>query len=105
MNKSWNYWLLAPVVALSMTITSCDKIYDNKSSVDDAVVEPVKSSEFIVYSGHSIIGSTLGTRAANVNGNLWYQNWERPTNVNEINPNEGHKILLIIYYITCEFAV
>ena len=31
---------------------------------------------------------------------------EPPPNVaNEINPNEGHKILLIIYYITCEFAV
>ena len=40
------------------------------------------SSNFICYSGTKLIGAT-SSRAANVNGNLWYQNWERPTNVTD----------------------
>jgi LysM repeat protein len=89
MRKTIDFWLFSLISVLSLTLVACDKIYTNESSIDDdTVVDPVKSSEFIVYSGHSVIGSTLGTRAANVNGNLWYQNWERPTNVNEIVANE-----------------
>ena len=40
------------------------------------------SSNFICYSGTKLIGAT-SSRAAKVNGNLWYQNWERPTNVTD----------------------
>lgn len=83
MRKSMNFWLFGLVTALSMMLVACDKIEEKKSSEEVSSIEPVKSSEFIVYSGHDIIGTTLGTRAANVNGNLWYQNWERPVNVTD----------------------
>jgi hypothetical protein len=72
MRKTIDFLLFSLISVLSLTLVACDKIYTNESSIDDdTVVAPVKSSEFIVYSGHSVIGSTLGTRAANVNGNLW----------------------------------
>lgn len=83
MRKSMIFWLFGLVTALSMMLVACDKIEEKKSSEEVSSIEPVKSSEFIVYSGHDIIGTTLGTRAANVNGNLWYQNWERPVNVTD----------------------
>ena len=101
MRKSMNFWLLCLISVLSLTLVACDKIEEkNKNSSDDVAVEPVKSSEFIVYSGHDIIGTTMGTRAANVNGNLWYQNWERPTNVNEIVANETE---LVKNYFSTKF--
>ena len=101
MRKSMNFWLLCLISVLSLTLVACDKIEEkNKNSSDDVAVEPVKSSEFIVYSGHDIIGTTMGTRAANVNGNLWYQNRERPTNVNEIVANETE---LVKNYFSTKF--
>ena len=45
--------------------------------------KPAKATDFRIYSGKTVLSSTMDTRAANVNGNLWYQNWERPTNVTE----------------------
>lgn len=83
MKKFMNSGLFSLISVFLLTLVSCDSIEDKNTGSDVAAVEPVKSSEFIVYSGHDIIGTTLGTRGANVNGNLWYQNWERPVNVTD----------------------
>lgn len=41
----------------------------------------IKAPEVIAYSGNHYWND--GTRSANVNGNLWYQDWDRPTNVTQ----------------------
>lgn len=41
----------------------------------------VKAPEMTAYSGKHTWGTNDGTRGSNDNGNLWYQNWERPVNV------------------------
>jgi len=45
-------------------------------------IRPAKKPEFKVYSGGQTI-SAANTRAVDVNGNLWYQNWERPVNITD----------------------
>lgn len=42
----------------------------------------VKPTEIVAYSGGHVWTGSL-TRGHDVNGNLWYQNWDRPTNVTE----------------------
>lgn len=48
-------------------------------------MNPAQDADFKVYSGGVTIGSTFAqaTKGANVNGNLWYQTFERPTNVTD----------------------
>lgn len=41
-----------------------------------------------------------GTRGANVNGNLWYQNWERPKNLNDASVNVNEKALVEDFFNT-----
>ena len=85
--KFYSYLLSAAAVT-GMLLASCTP--DEKEPVvqdEQQVTFNVEhASDFIYYSGTSLLGSTMGskaTRAANVNGNQWYQNWGRPTNVTE----------------------
>ncbi|MCH5218823.1 MAG: hypothetical protein J1F07_09815, partial [Muribaculaceae bacterium] len=43
----------------------------------------VKAPEMVAYSGNHYWSAPGGTRGVDVNGNLWYQNWDRPTNVTQ----------------------
>lgn len=43
----------------------------------------VKAPEMNAFSGNHTWGKPGGTRSANVNGNLWYQEWDRPSNVTD----------------------
>ena len=43
----------------------------------------IQSSDFIFYSGTNLIGSTMGSRANDASGNIWYQTWQRPTNITD----------------------
>lgn len=54
-------------------------------------IELVKRPDVIAYSGNYQFGTS--SRSANVNGNLWYQNWDRPTNVTE---DEIAKVLAVV---------
>lgn len=74
--------LVSIIMGISFVTTSCSEseTIGEKQGTKFNVTHP---SDFIYYSGSNMIGTTFGTRAANVNGNLWYQDWERPTNVTE----------------------
>jgi len=73
---------VALTTLLAGALTSCTNDEQTPATQGESFA-PVKSTDFIVYSGKNLIGTTFGTRGANVNGNLWYQNWERPTNVTD----------------------
>lgn len=66
---------------LSCALGACSD--DEKTITPAETFQLSQAPDFTVYSGSNLIGSTFGTRAANVNGNLWYQNWKRPTNITE----------------------
>lgn len=82
-----NFCSLAVVAAVFSVISFTSCADDKKESVvENFVISPIKKPDFIAYSGHNMIGSSFmehATKAANVNGNLWYQNWERPVNVTD----------------------
>lgn len=80
------------VLAVGVT-TSCsdsNESNDNKENkviITDGMIKPAKTPDYNVFSGGRLKYVTLShgakTRIADVNGNLWYQNWERPVNVTE----------------------
>lgn len=78
---------LGATMVLGGVLTSCtntlDDPHSNLGNNDLPQVSLVKTPDFVVWSGNQIIGNTKSTRSADVNGNLWYQNWDRPTNVTE----------------------
>jgi len=79
-------WLLACVVLISGVMMSC-KDDEDKIVITDAMIKPTKVPDFNVFSGGRLKSVTLSdgakTRSVDVNGNLWYQNWKRPTNVTD----------------------
>lgn len=64
------------IFTLFLSLSSC---VNNESIKDSIQVIAVKAPKMISYTG----ANYWNTRAANVNGNLWYQDWERPTNITE----------------------
>ena len=82
MNMKTAYFFSPLLMGISILMASCSN-KDNDEAAGQITFGVAQSPDFIYYSGTSLLGSTFGTRAANVNGNLWYQNWERPTNVTE----------------------
>ena len=77
------------VVASGLLMTACSNDDENnkKISIAEAVIRPIEAPVFNAYSGGRLKNIDFGVkgvnRAADVNGNLWYQNWIRPTNVTE----------------------
>lgn len=79
------FYFFSAAIGVAMMLASCS---NSDSESDPAAGQQVifntaYPSDFIYYSGTGLLGSTMGTRAANVNGNIWYQNWERPTNITD----------------------
>ena len=56
-------------------------------------IDIVKSPNVFVYSGEHVFTEHIQTRSANVNGNLWYQDWDTPTNVTD---EEINKVLEVV---------
>lgn len=81
--------------------TSCQNDMENYSSPEEAK-KAIFAENFEKFYGTpnpnqdwgfadaSLASVTATTRAANVNGNLWYQNWQRPVNVTS---DEAAKVL------------
>jgi hypothetical protein len=76
------------VLAFGLLSSCSDSEEGTKNIViTDGMVKPAKSPDFNVFSGGRLKQVTFNrgatNRSADVNGNLWYQNWKRPTNVTE----------------------
>lgn len=74
--------------ALCCIFTGCSDKDDNGLSSQEKMqvtMNPAQDADFKVYSGGVVIGSTFvkGTKGTNMNGNMWYQTYERPTNVTD----------------------
>ena len=65
-----------------LMLSACSN--DDDIAEKQNVIKPVKAPNFVLYSGSSVLGTTFTqTRGHDVNGNLWYQKWERPVNVTD----------------------
>ena len=85
MKRNFKFYALALSLLMGGALMSACSTDENDPTPDNGtlVIKPVKAPDHILYSGGKVIGTTLGSRAANVEGNLWYKNWDRPTNVTE----------------------
>ena len=66
-------------------LTACSDTYsrDDDGPTNQADFNLTQSSDFIYYSSTTLIGSTMGTRANDASGNIWYQTWQRPVNITD----------------------
>ena len=76
------------LMLLGAVMTACCDDDDMKVALPDSfVIKPTKAPDFNAYSNRQAINGTansrMTTRGVDVNGNLWYKNWQRPTNVTE----------------------
>lgn len=77
-------YILAVLVVAGNVITACSSDSENDTKTipfNPSSIQVTKAPDFNAYSGNKILAGA--TRSADVNGNLWYQNWERPINVTE----------------------
>ncbi|MBQ8968954.1 MAG: hypothetical protein IJ064_04375 [Bacteroidaceae bacterium] len=92
MKKNIILWLMISATLMTGMLTSCSS--DGTSALLNDEVRPdfglVRTPDFRAYSGSSELIVTPPTRSANVNGNLWYQEWQRPTNVT---PEEVERVV------------
>lgn len=79
--------LAALASSITMSCSDDNKSNENKIVITDGMIKPTKAPDYNAFSGGRLKSVTLSdgakTRIADVNGNLWYQNWERPVNVTE----------------------
>ena len=80
--------LLVLCMILSLAFASCSKDFETytQEEITELKYESAFQNHFgaIAESHDWGFGSSVATtRSANVNGNLWYQNWQRPINVTE----------------------
>lgn len=87
--KSMNFKLslLALGVVAGGLLTSCTN--ENEPVINGSGGIILKAPNMVAYSGDRVWGYN-STRSADVNGNLWYQNWDTPQNVT---PEEIAKVL------------
>ena len=85
LRKSISRLAFSITIGMGLMLTACSETYSGGE------VEPagnpdfnlIQSSDFIFYSGTNRIGSTMGSRANDASGNIWYQTWQRPTNITD----------------------
>ena len=83
MKKIYTY-AIAAIAATAFS--ACENTLNEPGFGGNTTPSPslVKPADVTVWSGQQVLGSTFAkTRGADVNGNLWYQNWDRPTNITE----------------------
>ena len=84
MKRIYSLCFLAAVIVAGNVMTSCSSSDGSDSGAvpfNPGSIQVTKSPDFNAYSGKKTLAGT--TRSADVNGNLWYQNWQRPVNVTE----------------------
>ena len=85
MKHELKFSVLALAAAMGALLSSCSR--DSMSpDASSAAIRLVKAPQVIAWSGENVWtanGTKVATRGADVNGNLWYQTWDRPTNVTE----------------------
>ena len=73
---------LTAIVLLGEVVTACSSDSEiSQPPFDPGSVKVTKTPDFNAYSGKKTLAGA--TRSHDVNGNLWYQNWQRPVNVTE----------------------
>ena len=73
---------LTAIVLLGEVVTACSSDSEiSQPPFDPSSVKVTKTPDFNAYSGKKTLAGA--TRSHDVNGNLWYQNWQRPVNVTE----------------------
>ena len=79
------YGALAAIAVTGMTACSNSLDGYKPGGVTPGSASLVRSTEVIAWSGTETLGGSKSglTRGADVNGNLWYQNWDRPVNVTQ----------------------
>lgn len=90
MKKSLKLTMMTLGVVAGGLLTSCSTENDPSYGSDKGLL--VKAPKVVAYSGDHYWGAT-STRGVDVNGNLWYQKWERPTNVTQ---EEIEKVLAAV---------
>lgn len=84
MNKK--IYCLALGAVLGGMLVSCTNELNEPNNVPNqpGLLKVIKDPKVIAWSGDQVLkNNSVGTRGVDVNGNLWYQNWDRPTNVTE----------------------
>lgn len=85
MKRKYLLFVIPIAIGMGAILTACSDTYsrDEVIPAEQSDYNLTHSADFIFYSGTTLIGSTYETRANDASGNLWYQNWERPTNVTD----------------------
>ena len=85
MKKNIRLLAIPVTIGMGLMLTACSYTYnggdDGPTTQPD--FNPIHSSDFIYYSSTTLIGSTMGSRANDASGNIWYQTWQRPVNVTD----------------------
>ena len=85
MNLNLKHTIPFLVVAVMTGCTSEDGILNQNpgegGNDNIPIVNLAKTPDFNAYSGEHSLGTGINPLDADVNGNLWYQKWDRPTNV------------------------
>lgn len=78
--KKLNITMLSMGIAVGAILSACSTENDLTETVRADLL--MRTPDVKAYSAnHQWTGSGNSTRGTDVNGNLWYQNWDRPTNV------------------------
>lgn len=75
------FQLMVSVLLFGGILSSCSYDVDYPGRTDNGMI--AKAPKMRASSNGHYWGLSDGTRGHDVNGNLWYQNWDRPTNVTE----------------------
>ncbi|MCH5224760.1 MAG: hypothetical protein J1D77_02130 [Muribaculaceae bacterium] len=83
------FYGLSLTALAGLALASCSNELElpsnNQNGNSLSTVNLVRNPEVMAWSGAENLadGSRIATRGVDVNGNLWYQKWERPTNITE----------------------
>ena len=85
LRKSISRLAISITIEMGLMLTACSEINPTGEvgPTDKPDFSLIQSSDFIFYSGTNLIGTTIGTRANDASGNIWYQTWQRPTNITD----------------------
>lgn len=75
------FQLMVSALLFGGILSSCSYEMDLPGQTNNGMI--AKAPKMAASSNNHYWGLSDGTRSANVNGNMWYQDWDRPTNVTQ----------------------